>query len=97
MDTNSQRVIYQNALASFGYDKQMLMLVEECGELLSAIGKLNRGRISHEDVLDELADVSIMVEQIAEFFNWNFYLGRKEFKLLRLRNRIEDYREKAVQ
>ena len=97
MDTNSQRIIYRNALESFGYDKQIFMLVEECGELLSAINKLNRGRISNEEVLDELADVSIMVEQIAEFFNWDFFLERKEFKQLRLRNRIENHRKKAVQ
>ena len=57
--------IYKAALEKWGAESQIGMLTEECGELLSAINKFNRSRCSNDDVLTELADVSIMVEQLS--------------------------------
>ena len=97
MKSEERRKIYREAMTNFGYDRQLLMVVEECGELLNSLAKLDRGRATKEEVLDELADVSIMVEQFAECFDWEFFIGRRVAKLIRLHNRIEKHREKAVQ
>ena len=43
----------------------MHMVFEECGELINALAKVYRGRSSGQDVITELADVSIMIEQMA--------------------------------
>ena len=40
------------------------MLVEEIGELLSALNKYERGRVELSDVTTEVADVRIMIEQL---------------------------------
>lgn len=80
--------LYHNAINAYGIDAQKWMLIEECGELLNAIAKLKRGRSSKEDIITELADVHIMVEQMAFFFGWTDFLYEKERKLNRLEERL---------
>ena len=67
------------------------MLVEECGELLNALAKLRRKRVQIEDVITELADVSIMCEQLATYFDIRKFKMEKDRKLERLKERIERY------
>lgn len=80
--------IYVKAITSYGINNQKWMLVEECGELLNALAKNIRGRGSIEELNTELADVSIMVEQIAMFYGYEKFQKEKEFKLNRLKERI---------
>lgn len=82
--------LYDRALSSYGIDAQKWMLVEECGELLNAIAKLKRGRSTKEEIVTELADVHIMVEQMAFFFGWDEFKAEKERKLERLKSRLEN-------
>lgn len=87
-----KKSLYFKALSTYGIDAQMWVLVEECGELLNAIAKIKRGRATKEDVIDELADVSIMVKQIACAIDYDAYLKRQEEKLLRLAKRLEKHK-----
>lgn len=80
--------IYNRALEKYGFSAQRLMLVEECGELLNAISKLSRNRATKEDIITELADVHIMVEQMALFFGWDAFVDEKLRKLIRLDERM---------
>ena len=81
--------IYKAALEKYGVGAQIGMLTEECGELLSAINKFNRSRCSSDDVLTELADVSIMVEQLSLIYGgYDKFLEEKDKKLTRLLKRI---------
>lgn len=83
--------IYKAALEKYGVGAQIGMLTEECGELLSAINKLNRSRCSSDDVLTELADVSIMVEQLSLIYGgYEKFLIEKDKKLIRLLKRINN-------
>jgi NTP pyrophosphatase (non-canonical NTP hydrolase) len=43
----------------FGESKQLLQLIQECSELIKAITKGDR-----ENFIEELADVSVMIDQI---------------------------------
>lgn len=77
------------ALNQYGIISQEWMLVEECGELLNAVAKLRRGRASNKEVITELADVHIMVEQMAFFFGFEEFQAEKERKLARLNERLK--------
>lgn len=83
--------IYKAALEKYGVGAQIGMLTEECGELLSAINKFNRSRCSSDDVLTELADVSIMVEQLSLIYGgYEKFQIEKDKKLIRLLKRINN-------
>lgn len=84
----SKRELYNSVINAYGIDAQKWMLIEECGELFNAIAKLKRGRSTKEDIITELADVHIMVEQMAFFFGWDEFLAEKDYKLMRLEERI---------
>lgn len=78
--------LYDAALSKFGIEAQRYMLFEECGELLDAISKFQRGRAEQEDVVTELADVTIMCEQMARYYGWGAYelhLAKKRKRLYR--------------
>lgn len=83
--------LYKRALDTWGEGSQVMMLVEECGELLNAITKYYRKRVEIPDVITELADVSIMVEQMAVNFGYADFLKEKQRKLDRLQNRLDQY------
>lgn len=80
--------LYNKALNQYGIKAQEWVLIEECGELLNAIAKLKRSRSTKEDIITELADVHIMVEQMAHFYGWEDFLVEKEYKLTRLKERL---------
>lgn len=80
--------IYNRALEKYGFSAQRMMLVEECGELLNAIAKQCRNRATKEDIITELADVHIMVEQMAFIFGWDDFVEEKMRKLIRLDERM---------
>lgn len=83
--------IYNRALNTYGYNAQRLMLIEEIGELLNAIAKLSRARAKIDDVIEELADVAIMVNQIAFYWGWSDFNTIKEIKLERLQERLNKH------
>ncbi|MBQ2289701.1 MAG: hypothetical protein II249_03415 [Bacteroidaceae bacterium] len=49
----------------YGYESQMDMLCEECGEFVQARNKLRRNVDgAYQNCLEEIADIAIMVEQM---------------------------------
>ena len=78
--------IYKEAIAKWGEEAQVNMLNEECGELITAVAQFRRGRTSHHDVMTELADASIMIEQLATMMNYEDFEKEKDRKLIRLRD-----------
>ena len=91
MTEDERKSIQQMALRIHGIFNQQWMLVEECGELLNAIAKLRRDRVGKMDVITELADVSIIVEQMAFFYGEEEFNQERERKLLRLKDRLEKH------
>ncbi len=52
------------AVSKWGKDHQLLVMVEEMGEAISAISQMvNRGRDTELKVIGELADVCLMMAQ----------------------------------
>ena len=84
--------LYNDSLSALGIGNQVFMVMEETGEMLNALAKANRGRVTKEEVITELADVSIMMEQMAVLFGYEDFKAEKERKLNRLRERLENYK-----
>ena len=55
---------YERILKHYGKDHQMVKAVEELAELSSAIMHYRDGRASRQAVVEEMADVAIMLTQL---------------------------------
>lgn len=86
MEKNDRLNLYKEAIEKWGEEAQVNMLNEECGELIAAVAQFKRGRTSHHDVMTELADVFIMVEQIASMMSYDDFEKELERKLIKLRD-----------
>ncbi|MBQ7143502.1 MAG: GNAT family N-acetyltransferase [Bacteroidaceae bacterium] len=81
--------LYEQASEVWGATNLALLTMEECGEMLDKLGKLNRDRTTPDEVVEELADVSIMMEQMAVAFGlYEKYTNIQECKLTRLKERL---------
>lgn len=80
---------YKAALKKWGTEAQVLMAVEEMSELTKEICKLHRGKKDLESLADEIADVTIMLEQLRLIFDLNDAVcEHMDMKILRLQGRI---------
>ena len=91
MEKKDRIDIYNEVTLKWGSDSQKEMVYEECGELLTALAQYKRNRSTREDVITELADVSIMVEQMATLFGYDDFEKEKDRKLIRLKERLSKY------
>jgi len=87
MEKNDRIRLYYAAIKKWGIEPQKTMLYEELGELITALSQYTRGRVTKEDVLTELADATIMIEQIALLLGFDDYEDELEKKLVRLRDK----------
>ena len=63
--------VYTNALICFGETIQMVMALEEMSEVQKEICKKMRGYANDEHLAEEIADATIMLEQMRLFFGLN--------------------------
>lgn len=84
--------ISSQAIEKWGINAQLWMVVEECAELMNAISKYKRGREDKLSIIEELADVSIMVDQMSFYFDKTEFERIREDKLQRLLDRLQDIR-----
>ncbi len=78
--------LYRAAIDNWGYESQIEMMLEECAELIDAIQKLKRQRVTTEKVAEEIADVMIMCGQMRIVFGEHRVDEIKRAKLKRLGN-----------
>ena len=85
----------KEALDFWGYEPQSTMLMEEMGELLKALCKYKRfgyescDEAIKENLLEELADVHNMIEQMEIFFGKEKVEKIRLDKLVRTHERIK--------
>lgn len=66
--------ILKRALETWGEQAQMLMVVEEMSELMKEVLKnINRKKDNIAEIIEETADVEIMLEQLKE----NYHIAEK--------------------
>jgi len=86
MEKNERLALYDAAITKWGVGAQKNMAYEEIGELLTALARDDRGRVTTEELLTELADVTIMCEQMAYILGFEDYEKEIDRKLIRLRD-----------
>jgi NTP pyrophosphatase (non-canonical NTP hydrolase) len=91
MEENEKLSLYRSVLGANGIAAQQMILIEESGELLDAVAKSHRNRATRWDIITELADVHIMVEQMAVFYGLDDFRKEKERKLQRLKCRLQEH------
>ena len=97
MNKRERKKIYKEAIKKWGYPLQLNMLMEECAELIQATSKVlrkgNKLNSVWKNLVEEMADVEIMIEQIKLSTDWQSLVKRvetaKHDKMLRLRNMLD--------
>ena len=87
-----QRVqTYTNALITYGEKAQMVVALEELSECQKEICKILRGKGNLANLAEEIADATIMLEQLRLFFQVNDLVCQKmDEKISRLDNRLRE-------
>lgn len=92
MNIEDREAIYCRAIAHYGAERQSIKVIEEIGELLEEIARYEGGAANQWELMDEIADVTIMLEQmrlIAEIGSVELE-DRIAYKLGRLVGRMEN-------
>ena len=90
--TKEHKNLLQYALEKWGKVSQVMMALEEMGELTNALLKnINRNKNNEQDILEEIGDVYIMLEQLKMIYNISEHELKElmDKKLDRLKNRLE--------
>lgn len=85
----SKEEIYQKAVEQYGVEPQTKMAIEEMAELTNALMKLARGRVTVDDIVEEIADVTIMMQQLAYIYGRKNVDLQIDYKSQRLARRLE--------
>ena len=90
-------MILQTAIEHYGVEHQLNKVQEELGELITAISKWRNKDVFLIEVVDEIVDAEIMIAQLKLILEKIYEIEisediekRTEYKLERLKQRIED-------
>ena len=94
-----ERAVLKAAIDKYGPQNQLAMVQEECAELIKAICKLNSASSSDHpgrtakaamnNLMEETADVGIMLDQIRIMYPSHAYDTIRTQKIARLQKRME--------
>ena len=81
--------LYKSLIDNYG-NKQIVVAIEELSELQKELCKFLRGKKNSLNLIEEIADVYIMLEQMIIYFNLNENLIDQEIdiKLIRTKERM---------
>lgn len=88
---NYQEIIdtYKQAISAYGEKAQKLMAIEEMSELTKEICKDFRGKLNREHLVEEIADVLIMLDQMLLLYK----ISGEEVGLMRIK-KVERLKER---
>lgn len=95
MTTKEERLeVYAAALETFGTDTQLVVALEELSEIQKEVCKALRGFVHPAQLAEEVADATIMLEQLRYIFGIGPAVDKMvDHKIDRLRQRINDAKE----
>ena len=83
--------VYDEALVAFGMTTQLTVAIEELSECQKEICKVLRGNADASHLAEEIADATIVLEQVRRIFGINAMVCQAmDQKIERLQGRIED-------
>lgn len=73
INIRQRQVVYLKAIERFGPPNQMIKAIEEMSELTKVLAKIlvMGGEVSLDELIEEVADVTIMMEQLRLMYNIN--------------------------
>lgn len=80
---------YKQAIETYGVRTQKLMAIEEMSELTKEICKDFRGELNRENLIEEMADVLIMLDQMLILYK----ISGEEVGLMRIK-KVERLKER---
>lgn len=90
-EENEQLQVVNNAINHYGIFLQKLVAIEEMAELIKEIIKSFRGEKNRENIVEEIADVEIMMQQLSLIHDCTFdVVEMRRKKIERLKKRIEN-------
>lgn len=93
-----RKAVYEKAIKAYGAESQTWKFLEEVAELQDAICKRCFLRDSVEHVAEEIADVTIMLEQLRIIFGVNDLVCEcMDRKVERLKEKLEEYPDKPFE
>lgn len=90
IDNPEYREVYEKALRVWGNEKQKRQTVGEIGEFLAELGREGQGRSSPEQIIDEIADVMIMMNQMAMIYGEQAVKERIAIKVEKVKTKLKD-------
>lgn len=83
--------VLKQAIETYGKENQSMMLFEEIAELQKEVCKSLRGNNNHDEIVEEIADVLIMLEQLKIMHDVQYkeLSDMFNFKINRLKERLE--------
>ena len=88
--------VFEKAILTYGQTAQEDVAIEEMSELIKAICKMRRAGVNEKPaamdaIVDEIADVSIMMEQLCMMYEcFDAVENRRRYKVRRLENRLKE-------
>lgn len=86
MDFNE---LYRTTLEKWGTEAQYDQAVEECAELIAVLKHFRRGKAGEEEVVSELADVTLMLGQLTYMFGRDKVERKINEKIAKLKSLLE--------
>ena len=81
--------LYRATLDKWGEAAQYDQMVEECAELITALKHFRRGKVDQQAVIDEIADVTLMLGQLTWMFGTELVEESVQKKLEKLSKLLE--------
>lgn len=89
IELEARQEVYRRAIDTYGEEPQLWMVIEEMSELAKEICKFMRGKRCPVDIADEIADVTIMLEQATMIFGVDDLVREHiDAKVERLKERV---------
>lgn len=91
IEYEERKDVYRNAVAKWGATMQSVVAIEELSELQKELCKTIRGTADYEHLAEEIADATIMLEQLRMIYDLNDLVCHKmDEKIERLNRRLGD-------
>lgn len=82
--------VYEAALNKWGEKLQATVAIEEMAEVQKEITKMLRGKLDREHMAEEIADATIMLEQLRQILNINDSVcSWMDYKIAALKRKVE--------
>lgn len=95
IDYAARVAVYEKAIESYGAQLQLVVALEELSEAQKEICKFLRGKGDMQHIAEEVADATIMLEQLRIIFNIGEPVSRyMDEKVQRLAERLKAVSEK---